>query len=360
MDDEVEYGVDPGATKADRRSFLSAALATVTVAAVTGGAAALILEDDSPPPAIVTSTATSMPPPATLASDPGASYLRARLAALEAENSSLQSNLTAARRQLASYSGLQTDSPPADEDWRRQFEQASAQAIDLASQLAVVQGLLTLYEELEAIDLAAVASGGMAAFGGAIGGLMADIPAVSQGLQAGRQALDEFEEQLPLIEQGRYWLEGQMAIVRTALDAAEIALSGAVQASGTVLQLLNRWFEDILKWLPFGAGERALAIMSAVTDLLAEVPETLDGLQTNIAGPLDMWLARDGDENRLRRRLIKPVREDALARASSTVERVGSVNEVYEAQLREPVTILVERQRLIREQIAQYRQSHIA
>ena len=360
MDDEFEYGVEAGATKADRRSFLSAALATVTVAAVSGGAAALLLEDDPPPPAIVASTTTPLPPVATQTSDPDASYLRARLTALEAENSSLQSDLTAARRQLASYSGLETDSSDDDGAWRQQFEQASAQAIDLASQLAAVQGLLTLYEELEAVDLAAVASGGMAAFGGAIGGLMADIPSVSEGLLAGRQALDEFEEQLPLIEQGRYWLEGQMAIVGAALDATETALNGVVKAGGTFLQLLNRWFEDILKWLPFGIGEGALAIMSAVSALLAEVPETLDGLQANVAGPLDEWLARDGDEIRLRRRLIKPVREDALARAGSTVERVGSVNEIYEVQLREPVAVLVERQRLIREQIAQYRQSHIA
>jgi hypothetical protein len=358
MDDEFEYSVDPVITKRDRRSFLSAALVTVTAAAVTGGAAALLLEDDAPPPAIVAGTAPPLPPAATLASDPDSSALRTRLTALEAENSSLQANLAAAQRQLASYSGLETASAAGDEDWRQQFEQASAQASGLAGQLATVRGLLALYEELEAVDLAAVTSGGMAAFGGAIGDLMADIPSVSEGLQTGRKALDEFEAQLPLIEQGRYWLEGQMAIVRAALEAAETALNGAVNAGGTLLQLLNRWFEDILEWLPFGIGKGALAIMSAVSAVLGEVPETLDGLQANVAGPLDEWLARDGDEIRLQRRLIKPVREDVLARAGSTVERVGSVNEVYEAQLREPIAVVVERQRLIREQIVEYRQSH--
>jgi hypothetical protein len=98
--------------------------------------------------------------------------------------------------------------------------------------------------------------------------------------------------------------------------------------------------------------------MSAVSELLDHVPGTLDGLRDHVAGPLDVWFGRDGDEIRLQRRLIKPVREEALDRADSTITRVGSVNEVYEDQLQQPVTVLVERQRLIRAQIAQYRQDY--
>jgi hypothetical protein len=149
-----------------------------------------------------------------------------------------------------------------------------------------------------------------------------------------------------------------MATVKRALDAAEMTLNSVLKVGGSFLQLLNRWFEDILKWLPFGIGENALAIMSSLDDLLASVPETLDGLQANVARPLDVWLERDGADNRLQRRLIKPVREEALDRADSTVSRLADVHDVYQVRLREPVTALAERQRLVREQIAQYRQNN--
>jgi len=356
MEDEYDYYQGPAPVNPNRRTFLSAALATVTAAAVTGGAAALLLGEDDPP------TITADSPPAvqstsTSAVDADASYLKARLTTLEAENDDLKNNLSAARRQLASYTGTSNDGNE-DQGWRQQYEQASTQATDLAGRLTVVQGLLALYEEFEALDLDTVAAEGVAAVGDALGDLVADVPLVSQGLAAGRQALDEFEGQLPLVEQGRYWLEGQMAIVGRALEAAETVLNNTLKAGGSFLQLLNRWFEDILKWLPFGIGENALAIMSALGDLLASVPETLDGLRANVADPLDVWLERDGQENRLQRRLIKPLRDEALQQADSAVGRLGGVHDVYQAQLHDPVTALAERQQLIREQITQYRQSH--
>lgn len=359
MDDEFDYVPAPSPTGADRRRFLTAAVATVAAAAVTGGTAALLLEEkDVGSTASIASTVTSSPPLATATSAPSSSHLQVRLTALEAENRSLQENLSAARRQLAAYSGAIENGTAGADVWQRNYEEASTQAADLANQLGVLQGLIALYEELEVADLAAVAASGVAAVSGMLGGLVADVPAVSEGLQAGRQALDEFEEQLPFVEQGRRWLEDQMLIIQAALDAAETALNGAVQAGGSFMQLLNRWFDDIVKWLPFGIGERASGIMAAVGDLLAEVPKTLHGLQSNIAGPLDMWLDSDGDENRLQRRLVKPVREDAIGRAGTAIEQIDAVGQVYETQLREPVMALAERQRQIREQIANYRQSH--
>lgn len=357
MADEFECLEEAAPVQPDRRSFLSAALATVTVAAVTGATAALLLEDDGRPATISEVSIPTPLPPATSTSDKDPGQLRARLAALESENSVLKNSLSAAERQLASYRDAPSESAEAD-GWREQFEQASAQATDLAGQLAVVQGLLTLYEELEAVDLASVAAGGVDALGGALGDVMADVPSVAEGLEAGRKALEEFEEQLPLVEQGRYWLEGQMTILGSALDTAEATLSNVLKAGGTLLQLLDNWFADILKWLPFGIGQSALAIMSDLSNLTAKVPETMDGLRDNVAGPLDQWLGRDGDEIRLQRRLIKPVREKAIDRADSTVGRLGSVNDVYQAQLREPIATMVERQRTIREQIVLYRQNN--
>jgi hypothetical protein len=358
MDERFNHRLNPAPPKSDRRSFLGAALATVTVAAVAGGTAALLLEDDEAPSAnVITQVAPEPPPTMNPVPESDNLALRGQLISLETENVNLKNTLAETQRQLAAFQGTGAESL-ADEDWRRQYEEANTQATDLAGQLAIVQGLLALYEDLEAVDLADAASGGLAAVGGLLGDLIADVPLVTEGLSAGRTALEEFEEQLPLIEQGRYWLQGQISIVGSALEKAEQVLNNTLKAGGSFLQLLDRWFEDILRWLPFGIGEPALAIMSTINDLLARVPETLDGLQTHVADPLDLWLERDGDENRLQKHLVKPVREEAIDRADSAVQRLGAVNKAYETQLRDPVGVLVERQRVIREQIALYRQNY--
>jgi len=357
MHDQFDHPLNPAPKRSDRRSFLGAALATVTVAAVTGGTAALLLEDDGPPAAIVDKPVPQALPTVSSIQETDTQALRAQLTALETENISLKNSLSAAQRQLAANQNAKAEGS-AGEEWRWHYEEANARATDLAGHLATLQGLLALYEELEAVDLAGAASGGMAAVGGLLGDLIADVPLVTEGLLAGRTALEKFEEQLPLVERGRYWLHGQISIIGLALEQAELVLNNTVKAGGTFLQLIDRWFKDILKWLPFGIGEGTLAIMSTISDLLAKIPETLDGLQTLVAGPLDLWLEKDGDENRLQKHLVKPLREQAIDRADSAVQRLSSVNEAYEAQLREPVDVLVERQRVIREQIAQYRQNH--
>ena len=342
MDDEYGYHDNFVLARSERRRFLTAALATVTVAAVTGGAAAVLLDDDPQTGTSAASTILPSPSPSAPEATSDTSYLQARLAALEAENSALQSNLAAAQRQLASYTALGADeSTVAEQDWKYQFEEASAQAADLSGRLGILEGLLAMYEELDAVDVAAAATAGVATLGGVLGGLIAELPTLAEGLQAGRQALEEFEEELPL-----------------ALDTAESALDGALQVGGTFLQLLDHWFEDILKWLPFGIGEKALTIMAAVSNLLAEVPDTLAGLPPNVAGPLDLWLKRDGDDIRLRQRLIKPVRQQAFDRADAAIEGIDSLNDTYEVELREPITALLERQRVIREQIGHYRNTN--
>jgi hypothetical protein len=357
MHDQYGQPLNPAPKRTDRRSFLSAALATVTVAAVTGGTAALLLDDEGAPATIVNKPIPPTLPALPAVQETDTSAMRARLTALETENIGLRNSLSTAQQQLTANQDVGAESQ-AGEEWQQQYEEANTRAADLAGHLAAVQGLLALYEELEAVDLAGAASGGMAAVGGLLGDLIADVPLVTEGLSAGRAALEEFEEQLPLLEQGRYWLQGQISIIGSALEKAELILNNTVKAGGTFLQLVDRWFEDILKWLPFGIGEGALAIMSAITDLLAKVPETIDGLQTHVASPLDLWLEKDGDENQLQKRLVKPVREQAIDRADSTVQRLGSVNETYETQLRDPVGDLVEQQRAIRKQIAQYRHNH--
>lgn len=342
----------------DRRGFLKAAAVTAVAAAAAGTGAALLVDLDDTP----TITSVQAPPSlpnTTVQTGQDASDLMARLAASQAENVRLQAELTALQSQLdASQNALGAENNAVGEAYQGQLEEANAQIGQLSGQVGILSGLVALYEQLEGIDLETVASNGIASVSSVLDELFANVPSVEEGLAAGQQAIAEFEAQVPLVDNGRRWLAGQIDIVSGYYSAVEEALSDAVEAVGSFLQMLNQWFQDVLKWLPFGVGDKAARIMDAMTNLLAETPNTISGVRTNVVQPLDAWFGLEGEETKLQRRLIKPVRDDAINRAATAVAQTHSVKDVYQNQLAQPVQTNVEQRNTIRQMIATYRQEH--
>ncbi|MDT8304449.1 MAG: hypothetical protein RRC07_00825 [Anaerolineae bacterium] len=355
MTDELDRQLD----ELDRRSFLRALAASGAAATALGGGAALLANRTRKAPVTTTvvsaSAAATLPPvrEAVAATPAGSDTpdLLARLASAQAENLRLQAELDAANRRLASMEATNGDSTEANA--ALQTELASAN-----NRVSLLAGLVALYEQLEQLDLAKTVDSGLDAFSLAIEELVDDLPGLEAGLIVGREALDELEAHLPVLQNGRIWLEGHMSRLATFYDATERVLEAAVETAGSFLQKLNEWFQRLLRWVPFGAGERTAAVMDALTDLLDETPRTLAGLRSNVATPLDAWLEEEDGDLRLRARIVKPLQEQALQPASRVAERARHTQARYETEIVEPVRTAAKSRNLIREQIATYRKKY--
>jgi hypothetical protein len=64
------------------------------------------------------------------------------------------------------------------------------------------------------------------------------------------------------------------------------------------------------------------------------------------------------DEAPLRQKLIKPLREQVLVKAGEAVEQAQQVQVAYQTRLAAPAQAVVSNQRVIRDQIAEYRRQH--
>ena len=342
----------------NRRSFLKAATVSAVAAAAAGGGAAVVLRNSAttrivpPPPAVEA-------PRLVEAAAESADDLLARLAALKAENVRLQAELQLTQEELAGVRATagQPDRVAA-EALQGDLSAANARIDALTGQLGLLSGLVLLYEELEELDLGQVVAEGLATVDETLDGIMAQVPDVADGLAVGNQALQELQDEIPALESGWMWMQQQAARLDFLYQAVELALARVMETGGALLHLLDAWFESLLKWLPFGMGNKALGIMAALTELLAELPDTLQGLDRQVAEPLDGWLRRDADETGLQRRLIKPVRERALAPASSVLAQVETLEGAYRQRLAQPVAERDAHRQTVREQIAAYRESH--
>jgi hypothetical protein len=344
----------------DRRSFLKAAAAATLAATAVGSGAAFLFERGQQNSLVVPPAPAPLPAPIQMAAAAGedASVLLQRLAAAQAENIRLQAQLGTTQQQLTAAQGIGQGDSPATEAVQMQLDQANGQVNVLGGQVAALSGLVALYEQLEQIDLAAVVEGGLDSVGGVLDNLLGQLPSVEEGLAAGRDAVQIFEAEMPLLDSGRLWLANHLDRISSFYEAVDSTLQNAVEAAGNFLETLQKWFQDVLKWLPFGIGRKASEIMAALSDLVGETPATISGLKTNVVQPLDIWFASGDGEAPLQRRLIKPVREQALGQAAQAIGQIPAVDAAYRESLVGPARLAAEQQQAIRQLIAEYRQQH--
>jgi hypothetical protein len=336
----------------DRRGFLKVVTVTALAATATGAGAALLTGQStavSPQTAVLPPSAPIAP--VSAASQTQASELLAQLAASQAENMRLQAALDAAQRQIDSWQQSHGSAASATETLRAELDATH-------NQLGIMSGLVALYEQLEDVDVEGAVNAGLTAVSGTMLDLIDQIPTLEEGLEAGRLALDELEEQIPLVENGRNWLYTQANNLQFYYSAVETLLARAADGVKPFLEMFNDWAQDVLKWLPFGLGERTGNILQAITDLLTETPRTVSGLQENVGRPLDAWLGNDGDSTPLQQNLVGPMRERVLAKTNDTIRQTQLTHTVYQTQLAEPTQTAVQNRQTVREVIAQYRQQH--
>jgi hypothetical protein len=343
----------------NRRGFLKAAVATAALATATGAGAAILVNPEGflPKPAAGSKviTAAALPPvayqPAAAVIHTDSPEMLARLASAQAENVRLQAALEAAERRLLAFEATGQQNNALVESLRLQLGQAH-------NRVNVLAGLVALYDQLDNIDVASAIDGGVTAVGGVMRSFLEKAGQVAQGVIRGREALDQFEAQIPAVENGRHWLAGHVSRLSLYYQAMEHALRTIAEKAGSLLQMINEWFQDMLKWLPFGFGRKASQVMDTVTKLIGETPNTIAGLNSNIAQPLDVWLAGAGEAMPLRRNLIKPLHEQTLKPAGELVTEAESVRQVYQENLVGPVQTAIYNQRVLREVIADYRREH--
>lgn len=350
----------------NRRSFLrNLSLAALAATAAGTGAAVLagrqngevVFTSGPPAPPVVQNLPPAQSVPVVRSAQTAvqahedASQLLGRLAESQADNVRLQAALDAAQRELDSLRLANNDSGAATQD-------LSLRLAGAAEQIGILGGLVALYEQLDAVDVTDSVQAGMDTVSDTIAGLIDGTPTLSEGIAAGQEALADVDAHLPVLEDGRLWLDAQVSKMDAFYQTVELVLQNVLESFGSYLEMVEEWFGGVRKWLPFGIGEKAAQVVGALSDLVAETPHTINGLNSYVAQPLDAWLARVDDEPMLRQTLIKPIRDQVFVEADNTISRAQQVHTVYHAELAQPVAMAKANRDELRLRISNYRQQN--
>ena len=337
----------------DRRRFLLAIAATAAAATATGAGAALLKKGEPAPVADIPLPAAVTNTQAVVTSGGEMAGLAADLIAAQADNIRLQAELDAAQRRLAAIENASGSSGSTITNLQNELA-------DAGNRLGVLSGLIALYEQLDEIDLNSVLVGGLTAVEGAFVELTDELPSLEEGLTLGQQALQQLEDELPTMSAARGWLDTQMERLGGFYGGVLVALADVVDEAGDFLQMLGRWFADVLDWLPFGMGDKASRIMAALTNMLSETTATMNGYSANAGVHLDRWLKPEqaGAPLPLQTQLVQPLRDKALAPAGSLANKATAAKAAFKANLVDPANYTLANQALLRDQIAAYRTTH--
>lgn len=335
----------------NRRGFLKAVALTAVAATATGGGAALFKQaQQAAAPVITTAPLTAVtisPTASSLATD----HL-AQLAAAQAEIVRLQAALDAANRQLTAVNEQGNNSLAANQTMQQELASAN-------ERVGLLAGLVALYEQLDEVDLDEMVDSGLTAVSQALDGFFADVPSLEESLSTGTLALAQVESHLPVLANGRVWLDGHLQKLQNYFGQIENLLYDVVEVAGPFLQMVNDWFAGIKKWLPFGMGQTAVTVMESITTLLIETPSTIAGLNSNLAQPLDLWLARDEqNEIGLNQTLVKPLRDGVIGQTNKALGKAREVETSYLTNLQAPWHTAVAQKQSVRALIEAYRQEH--
>lgn len=349
----------------NRRSFIRNLSLAALAAGAAGTGAAILAGKQKPGEVVFTSGPPSAPPivnnipavPAVKSAQTAvqayedAGQVLARLAEAQAENMRLQATLDAAQRELDSLRAANSDTNSFTQD-------LSSQLAGATEQVGVLSGLVTLYEQLDAVDVADSIQAGLDNVTETITDLIDGTPSLNQGIVQGQQALADVDAHLPVLEDGVHWLEAQANKLGTFYQTIELTLQNVQESFGSFLDMVEEWFAGIRKWLPFGIGENAARVVSSISDLVAETPHTIGGVNDHVLQPLDLWLTRVDNEPALRQTLIKPLRDQVLVEAKNTIGRAHQVHSAYHAEVAQPIALAKLNRDEIRQRIADYRQQN--
>lgn len=336
-----------------RRGFIKgAAITALTAGTVGAGAASLMNQQGAQTAVSQAPIIQSAPVAAAPAANTTNAELIGQLAQAHADNTRLQTQLSALQQRLDVLQGNNTSEKLTTESLTVQLDHAN-------EQLGIFAGLVALYEQLDGVKVGDLLENGLTAVSSSITNLLDDLPDLEEGIQLGQVALDDFEAQLPLLENGRLWLKQHVDQLRQRYGAIEAILAATVERAGDFLEMLQTWFASVRKWLPFNMGERAANVMETITALVMEAPHTVNGMVTNLSEPLDILLAKEaGQEHPVQSKLVRPIREQVLTKGNTAVAKARNLNDAYTAELAEPVKTAVAQQQQIKQLIVEYRQQH--
>jgi hypothetical protein len=236
--------------------------------------------------------------------------------------------------------------------------QTALEAAD--AEIARLQGLVDLYEDLEKVGLDAILGVGMSAVALPLELVEQGAKALRSGLELLEEAILSLQEALPTAQESIVWLETQISTVADGIEKLEKSLGQALDkaASNPVAEKLADFAGMVLDNLPFGLGDKIRDVLDGLVHLVTSVDELVEGINTLALEPLrEKWFPmEDGEGTAVT--FLDPVVESVLDPLETHLGDLAALADTWQHKLVAPTEDALAERAKVREEIARYKSEH--
>lgn len=244
--------------------------------------------------------------------------------------------------------------------WKIGDAQLQNALADADSEIARLQGLVDLYEDLEKIGLDAILETGMAAVVLPLEGVELGARGLKRGLELVEDALLSLEEAIPSAHESILWLEDKVSMLASGVHKLETALGDALDRAtdNAVAEALADLAGMILDNLPFGLGEKIRGVLDGLVALVTGVDDLIAGINTSLLQPLrEKWFATE-DGKGIVASLVEPLIEHLLDPLEGHLGDLAVLVDTWQQKLLAPSQHALQERSEVRESIARYKNEH--
>jgi hypothetical protein len=244
--------------------------------------------------------------------------------------------------------------------WNIVDEQAQADLEAAQAEIARLQGLVNLYENLEKIGLDAIISTGMKALALPLEAVELGAKALKSGLDWAEGALLSLKEALPTAQESILWLEGQVSAIADGIGKLEAGVGNALDKAtdNAVAESLEDLANLILDNLPFGLGDKIREVLEGMVALVTSVDELVEGINAAFLEPMrEKWFATE-DGGGVGATFIDPLVEHVLDPVEAHLESLATLADTWQQELVSPAERALAERAAVREEIVRYREKY--
>ena len=244
--------------------------------------------------------------------------------------------------------------------WKVSDAEAQATIEAAEAEIARLQGLVDLYEDLEKVGLDAVLQTGMMAVALPLKGIEAGAAALKEGLEAVESALRTVEEALPTAQESILWLEEKVSTVAEGIGKLEMALGKVLDRAteNVVADAVKEFAALVADNLPFGLGGKIRDTLDGLVEVVTSVDDIVVDINTKVLEPLrEQWFSTE-DGKGLASALIDPLVEQVLDPLEAHLGDLSALAGVWQDDLLAPTQMALEEREVLRADIADYKAEH--
>ena len=230
----------------------------------------------------------------------------------------------------------------------------TANRAQLEAQIAKLQTLIKLYEQLDKVGIDGIVGSGMALVRTALDVVKAGVRLMRDGVSAVEAAIKNFQSTLDTLKAAVNGVSQVLNDVAQKMHATEGPIIAVLGTAVPLAESIGGFFRSVISKIPFVGNDINRAV-DALVEFIRAVPAMIEMISSKLLAPLrDMFFPLAGD-SMAKTRLFDPIIQNVLEPLKKFLTDIENLIDKWENGFSKPVQDAINQRQVIRKQIVAMR-----